>query len=216
MMDKKKYANHSGLQSQRGKKKSFNRQLKIGPAFWTIASIISLTVNIFLLIILISLGRHVFEFKKVAKDQLVAGLYRSFILMDQARIKTTIPVETTVPARFDLPLETDTIVVLTEDTLIDNARVTLNTGGLFIQSAPTDITLPAGTRLPVHLELVVPVEETIPVNIDVDVDIPIQDTELHEAIIGLQQVVSPYYELLEQIPDSWDAVFSSIKIFDTR
>ena len=71
----------------------------------------------------------------MVEDQLVRGFYENFIVMDQSRIQTTIPVSAKVPARFNLPLNTETVVVLREDTYIPGATVTLNTGGLYYQRA---------------------------------------------------------------------------------
>lgn len=176
---------------------------KIGPAFWTVTGIVSLMVNLALILALISIGSQLFTLKQMVKDQLIGGLYENFILMDQASIRTTIPVEAQVPAQFDLPLETDTVVTLTESVFIDNASVSLDTGGLHITDAVTDISLPAGTRLPVHLSLTVPVDQQIPVKLDVAVDIPLKETDLHTPFVGLQNVVSPYYALLEAAPASW-------------
>ena len=98
-------------------------------------------------------------------------------------------------------------MILTRSTLIRGARVTLNTGGLSIQNAPTDIVLPAGTELPVHLNLMVPVDQKIPVTLNVAVDIPLNQTDLHQPFTGLQKVIQPYQVLLSQIPSSWEAVF---------
>jgi len=182
----------------------------VGPTFWTITGLISLAVNLILVIAVILLGSQLFTLKKTLRDELIGKLYHNFALMDRASIKTTIPVSTTVPARFDLPVETDTTVVLTSETTIRGARVSLATGGLSILSAPTDIILPAGTRLPVHLSLVVPVDQSIPVNLDVSVDIPLNQTELHEPFIGLQQTIAPYDEMIDKIPGTWAEVFCGI------
>jgi hypothetical protein len=57
--------------------------------------------------------------------------------------------------------------------------------------------LPAGTNLPVHLELTVPVKASIPVSLNVPVDIALSETELHEPFTGLQDVVAPFYWLLK-------------------
>jgi hypothetical protein len=46
------------------------------------------------------------------------------------------------------------------------------------------------------LDIVVPVDTTIPIRLDVAVDIPLQETELHEPFVGLQDVVRPFYWLL--------------------
>jgi hypothetical protein len=125
--------------------------------------------------------------------------------MDAAHIRTTIPVSTEVPAKFDLALNTNTNVVLTEDTHLLNATIyELNAGGmLYIPRAQTNIILPAGTTLPVALNLTVPVDQKIPVNLNVEVDIPLNQTELHEPFVGLREVVSPYHGLLGSLPGSW-------------
>ncbi len=173
------------------------------PAFWTVTSLISLVVNVILIAVLISVVGQLFSLKSVINTQLIGGLDTNFGLMDQARIKTTINVSTNVPAKFTLPLETDTSVTLTKDTQIKTAKVTLTTGGLQITNAPANIILPAGTQLPVHLELSVPVDQQIPVNLSVPVDIPLSQTDLHKPFVGLQGVVQPYKSLLDQVPGSW-------------
>ncbi len=186
------------------RRRRFLRLEKIGPAFWTITGLVSLTINVVLIIILVTVGGQLFTLKQMVKDQLLGGLYQNFVLMDQASIRTTIPIDTTVPAKFDLPLETDTDVTLTDSVFIDNAYVSLDTGGLSIRNAVTDITLPAGTKLPVHLKLTVPVDQKIPVKLDVAVNIPLNQTELHQPFVGLQDVVSPYYSLVDNTPNSWE------------
>lgn len=179
------------------------RSLKFGPAFWTITGILSLAINVILIVILLALSNQIFNLKAVLQTQLIDGLRSNFALMDQARIKTTIPVKAEVPAKFDLPLKTDTSVILQKDTLIRRARVTtLSTGGLSITNAPADIVLPAGTVLPIQLDLVVPVDQKIPVNLTVNVDIPLNQTDLHQPFTGLQKVVDPYYSLLDSLPGS--------------
>jgi len=184
------------------------RGWKFAPAFWTTASVISLAVNLVLLAALLSIGRQLFAIKKVVEQQVLGGLYQNFVWMDQAHIKTTIPVSTQVKAQFDLPLNTHTVVVLTEDTTLANARVArLTTGGLSIENAPATIILPAGTRLPVALDLTVPVNQMIPVNLNVEVDIPLNQTELHQPFVGLQEVVRPYYRLMKELPDTWGEAF---------
>lgn len=181
---------------------------RFGPPFWTITGIISLAVNIILILVVVVLSTQLFSIKRLVQDQVLGGLFNNFVLMDQAHIKTTIPVSASVPAKFDLQLKTNTTVILTEDTTINNARVNLSTGGLSITNAPANIVLPAGTNLPIALDLVVPVDQMIPVNLTVDVDIPLAQTELHEPFVGLQEVVRPYYKMLKDLPDSWADIFT--------
>ncbi len=189
-------------------KRPFLRWAKIPPAFWTVASIFSLVVNIILILVIVVLGQQLFTLKHLVEDNLLGGLYQNFVLMDQAHIRTTIPVSTEVPAKFDLALNTNTTVVLTEDTTIKNTAIrNLNAGPLQISQAIASITLPAGTQLPVQLNLTVPVDQKIPVSLNVGVDIPLSQTELHQPFVGLQEVVKPYYTLLKELPNNWqDAI----------
>ena len=126
-------------------------------------------------------------------NSVLGGLYTNFEKMDRAHITSTIPVQTTIPVKFDLQLNQQTNVVLSQDVTISNARVTVNTGGLNISNALTTIVLPQGTTLPVVLNLTVPVDTTVPVVLNVNVDIPLDQTQLHEPFSGLQQVIKPFY-----------------------
>jgi len=84
-------------------------------------------------------------------------------------------------------------VVLSQAVTINNALVTVRTGGLNIANALTTIVLPQGTNLPIVLNLTVPVDQMVPVVLTVDVDIPLEQTQLHEPFVGLQEVVKPLY-----------------------
>jgi hypothetical protein len=194
-----------------GSGKIFLRKEKIAPAFWTATGILSLIVNLILLVVVIELGAQIFLLKQVVTEQLIGGLYWNFVEMDQASIKTTIPVSAEVPAQFDLPLVTDTVVILNQDTYLAGASVKLSTGGLVIDNAPADIVLPAGTELPIHLDLMVPVDQMIPVELNVEVDIPLEQTDLHAPFVGLQNVVAPYYVMLWKLPNSWEQMMCAKK-----
>jgi hypothetical protein len=188
-------------------KRRWIRKEKIGPAFWTLTGMLSLIVNLILIVALVSLAQQLFTLKSLVKDQVLGGLHDNFAKMDDAHIRTTIPISTFVPAKFDLPLSTNTMVILTEDTQILGATIyEFSAGELFIRRASTNIILPRGTRLPVELNLVVPVDQQIPVNLVVEVDIPLNQTDLHEPFVGLQDVVKPYYNLLENLPETWEEI----------
>ncbi len=198
------YSNETTARPTRRRRKRFE-WFRFGAAFWTVASIFSMAINIVLLVLVLSLGQQLFSLKQVVEKQVLGGLYDNFVQMDQAHIKTTIPVSTEVPAKFDLPLNTTTTVTLTEDTHLTNATIyELNAGGaLYIPRANTNIILPAGTTLPIKLDLVVPVDQKIPVNLTVAVDIPLDQTDLHKPFVGLRDVVQPYYDLLNTMPNTW-------------
>ncbi|NPA92228.1 MAG: hypothetical protein GXO56_00935 [Chloroflexi bacterium] len=180
-------------------------QGKFGPAFWTVSSLISMTINIVLIAILLIMAKQLFTLKQ-AMVPLVNGLDENFKLMDEAVITTHVEVHDEIPVVFDLPVKANTSVVLSRDVLIRNAKVDLRTGGLIIKNAPADIVLPKGTVLPIVLDITVPVNTQVPVDLDVPVNIPLRETDLHKPFVGLQQVVYPYKNLLDNSPNSWNDV----------
>jgi len=186
---------------------------KLKEAFWTIACIVSLTVNLILFVILILLARNVFGLKRLVQYQLIDGLHSNFVKMDDAHIVTTIlvsdtiKVEDTIPVVFNLPLKQQTQVTLTRDTQVKDATIFLNG-----KAVPLDIILKKGTDLNIALDLVVPVSQTVPVvltvpvQLKVPVDIALNKTDLHEPFVGLQNVLTPYQDLLGKLPDSWKQI----------
>ena len=176
------------------------------PRLWTTASVITLTINFLLAIILIILIISVYRLKlDMAKIMdastsvmgLPGGLYENFEKMERANIQTNVVVNTSIPVKFDLQLNQQTNVILSQDVTITNALVTVNTGGLNISRANTTIVLPQGTILPVNLALTVPVDQQVPVTLNVPVDIPLRETQLNDPFVGLQNVIKPLYCLLE-------------------
>lgn len=177
------------------------------PAFWTIASILSFAVNIVLIIVLLlalQLLDQIQSLQSYGMGQasgLLGGLYSNFVKMDQANIRTTIHVEKDIPVQFSLNVSGPTNVTLSQPVTIDGALVTVQTGGLNITGARATIVLPQGVVLPINIEnLVVPVDQQVPAVLDVPVDIPLRQTELHEPFVGLQEVVKPWYCLIQ--PDA--------------
>lgn len=171
--------------------------------FWSVGSLLSIALNLILIIVLIFVAYRYFTWKRDATEKIVGGLYYNFILLNEATIVSDVQVKDTIPVKFDLPLQQETTVRLTEATRIDDAQVTVRTGGLNIVNAPADIILPEGTVLPVELDIVVPVDTTIPVDILVPVNIPMRETELRTPFQGLQDIVAPIYWWLKDQPDQW-------------
>ncbi len=163
------------------------------PAFWTIASIISLLFNVVLLVLVIGLLRSFgsLDASKIG-TAVLGGLYSNFERMDQAHIKATIPLQTSIPLDFTVPVQTTTGITLAKPVSIPGAHVRINTS-LFNIDAPANVTLPAGTTMDVALSFAVPVQTQIPVALSVPVDIPLQTTDLHPALVGLQDTIRPVY-----------------------
>jgi hypothetical protein len=175
------------------------------PTFWTIASVISMLVNIGVVIALIVVVRllggtqSAIDFAQSQANSLLGGLHGNFVKMDEASIKTQIPVNANIPLNITVPVQATTQITLAEAAVIRNAQVIINTGSLDINANAT-VTLPANTPLSVNLDFPLQVTDTIPVSLMVDVNIPLKDTELHEPFVGLQKVVEPYYCMLQ--PDT--------------
>jgi hypothetical protein len=181
------------------------RRWQFLPAFWTIASVLSMIVNVILIIILLlliqMLGQvNMQSVQLTAMDQasgLLGGLYTNFVKMDEAHIRTTIHVEEEIPVQFTLGVSGPTRVTLSEPVTISGVSVYLQTGGLNIRDANATIILPQGTVLPIFIEhLEVPVDQNVPAVLNVPVDIPLNQTELHDPFVGLQEVVRPWYCLI--------------------
>ena len=161
----------------------------------------SITVNIILIVILLILFQMLGAIQGTANDKvsgLLGGLYDNFVKMDQANIQTSIHVEKEIPVQFSLNVNGPTIVRLSQPVRIEGATVTVSTGSMSIVNAPATIVLPQGLPLPINIEgLVVPVDQKVLAVLDVPVDIPLDQTQLHEPFVGLQQVVKPWYCLIE-------------------
>ena len=174
-------------------------RLKLLPAFWTSASLMSITVNIVALAVIILLLRMLGAVQVTANDQfsgLLGGLYQNFVKMDQATITRVIPVDANIPLNITVPVQATTRITLAETVTIPNAHVRINTGALNID-ADAAVTLPANTPLTVNLDFPLNVQNTIPVHLDVPVNIPLNETQLHEPFVGLRQVVEPWYCMVE-------------------
>ena len=185
-------------------------------AFWTFTGILSLIVNVVLIAILLVALRMLGALQLTANDQfsgVLGGLYLNFVRMDEATISTNIPVNAAIPLDIVVPVKTTTRIVLADATTINNAHVVINTGGVDID-ADAVVTLPAVTPLNVILDFPLPVKTDpnnnqiqVPISLNVPVNIPLKDTQLHEPFVGLQEVVKPYFCLVEP-----NAVWNGIQI----
>lgn len=188
------------------------RRNKFLPIFWTIASVMSFTVNVAVLIVLLFLFMNRGSVGDVANDQanqLLGGLYSNFVKMDQATISTNIPVDAMIPLNIVVPVQAVTQITLAEAATIPNAHVRINTGSVAID-ANAVVTLPANTPLTVRLDFPLTVQNSIPVHLDVPVNIPLNQTQLHEPFVGLQKVVEPWYCLSQP-----NATVENVRVCDT-
>lgn len=185
----------AGSQPQAGRRFA----LHFGPAFWTVTGLLSLLVNGVLIALLIYLFTTTALLQRnvsAAGTNILSGLYTNFEKMDRASITSTIPVEAQIPLALDVPIQQTTRITLASDATIQNARVRIATSTLNID-APAEVILPAGTTLDVALAFNVQVQDQVPVHLEVPVNIPLSQTQLHEPFTGLQQVVQPWYCLIQ-------------------
>ena len=113
--------------------------------------------------------------------------------LDNAVIVQTIHIDQVIPVVFDVPLEKNTAVLLTEDVSLANLPTTMNLpgdGGTI--NGWVNLVLPRGYRLPVHLDMTVPVSQALPVAMDVPVRIPLKETELGSITGKLKDLAEPY------------------------
>ncbi len=180
------------------------RMLKaVGTGLKNFFILFSFVVNLILVVVILVLVFTIFDLKNNVVTPLIDGLHSSFVGLDEATIDWTIPVRDSIPVVMDIPLQTNTTVVLTENVpLFVNANITLPGGGGNL-SATVNLTLPQGLELPVALDLNVPVDEELDIALDVRAVIPVAETQLHDPIDNLRLTFEPIARMLHNLPDGF-------------
>lgn len=197
--------------------------------FKNVAIVFSFLVNFILVVALLVFTvpgiRAAFALKNGLVEPLLRNLDAAFVGLGDSTINTTIPINQPTRIRFDLPLdqqlpinfplsiEQDTVVMLNAPVpLVLPATFNLPGGGGSIHGT-VNLSLPAGTRLPIHLSMIVPVSATIPVQmlVPVDQDVPIRmdvpvsiklgESGLDPAVEQLRAVFRPLQAQLDRLPD---------------
>ncbi|PJF26589.1 MAG: hypothetical protein CUN53_07265 [Phototrophicales bacterium] len=164
----------------------------------------SFIVSLILVIVLVVLLLLIFDIKNNIATPLIGGLHSSFVGLDESTIDWTIPVRDRIPVVLNIPLETETVVVLTRAVpLAVNANITLPGVGQ-LNNATVFLQLPAGLELPVRLDLDVPVDEELDIALDVRAVIPISETQLHDPINNLRLLFEPIVRILDNLPADFD------------
>ncbi|MBN1486736.1 MAG: hypothetical protein JW981_03780 [Anaerolineae bacterium] len=178
---------------------------KFGAAFKNFAIIFSFVVNVILVLVLLvlvifpGLG---FTIKANLVDPLVTDLDNAFMALAATTIETQVVVSDTIPVQFNLPLNQNTDVILTQAVPLQaNATFFLPGGGGAINGT-VSLNLPEGMKLPVSLSMDVPVDTTIPVVLNVPVEILLGKAGMQPAVDQLRAVLDPVKVILQAIPDS--------------
>lgn len=173
-------------------------------AFKNFAILFSFACNLLLLTALLLAAPLIIPSLAHVALPLVRGLNQSFADMSAASIERTIFIRDQLPVAFDLPLNQETAVLLTEPVPMSvPATFILPAGGGTINGTVT-LQLPAGLRLPTQINLTVPVSTSIPINMDVPVLIPLHETELGRPFAHLQALFTPLEHFLGSMPASND------------
>lgn len=179
----------------------------IGTILWRFMVIFSFIVNIVLVVVLLLAGIFIFEIKKQVADPLIGGLHSTAAGLGDATIDWVIPVRDTIPVVLNIPLETDTTVVLTSPVpLTVNAVIDLpSILGQSMNDIPATVqlTLPQGLALPVALDLDVPVNEDLDIALDVRAVIPLRETQLIDPINQLGLLFEPLAIGLWNLPNDF-------------
>ena len=177
------------LGSMKKKRLSFTRDPG-QPDYRHILAISSLVLNAFLIVFVVIMAVQL-KNVKAAMNGMLSGLYDHPAELGNTSITSTVMVETQVPLDFMLPIQQNSEVTLTQNVAIPNAHIVINSGGFTINST-ANITLPAGTSLPITLNLTVPVQHSIPVSLQVPIYIPLSQTELRAPMDGLQETLRAF------------------------
>ncbi len=174
---------------------------RVWRAFQTVAILFSFAMNLALLIALIMLYTQLAAIKGTVNG-VVARLEGVVQDLGYTHISTTIPIRQSVPVAFELPVQQDTVVVTLAPVPITTAATFQLPGGGGTINGMVFINLPAGTRLPVRLNMTVPVRTQIPVNFDQPVDIALGSSGLDPVVVQLLALLRDLKALLDLIPGS--------------
>jgi len=176
-------------------------------AFKNIALLFSFLVNLILVIVLLLMIRPLFMAKTQVAEPLLGDLDAAFAALGETKIETTVSINDALPVVFDLPLQQNTNVVLTQPVPL-SVPTTFSLGNQGTIYGWVNLELPAGMVLPVALNLNVPVNTTVPVVMQVPVTIPLNEAGMGPAITQLRGVFSPIQNTLQKLPDSPEEILT--------
>ena len=174
-------------------------------AFKNVAILFSFLVNIVLVIaaaILVLQADSILSVKTEIAEPLLADLDQAFAALEQTAIQSTVYITDTIPFVFDLSLEHNADVILTQPVpLYVPAQFVLPGGGGTINGS-VSLSLPQGQALPVALAIRAPVSTTVPVIMEVPVTIELSEAGMGPAIEQLRAVFRPVAGFVQSLPNT--------------
>ncbi len=182
----------TALSSDQGKEAAPKKSNTRFTNWWKAMIITSFVVNVVLLFVVFFLGMFIINFRNpllgtvggltgFARDN-VAELRNVVDGLEASTIRTEIPLDdVTIPIKLDVPVNQETVVELTEsaNVVVEGADIDLGLAGRL--RANVNLQLPVGTKLKIHLNMVIPINQPLPLKgqgVKVPVEIPLAKTEL--------------------------------------
>ena len=174
---------------------------RVWEALKSISLFVSMIINLVLIVVVVVLINQVGAIK-LTLASILGQLDSAFQGLGAATIVDTIKISQQVPVRFDLPLSQDTTVV-TQAPVPISAYATFSLGQFGSINGTVSLALPTGTSLPVHLELNVPVSNSIKVAFDQPISIPLAAKGLGPVVAQLRSALGPIIGVVKQLPDAY-------------
>ena len=121
----------------------------------------------------------------------ITGLNTLLDDFESAVITRTIHISQTIPVQFEIYLDRDITVDLTQNVGLNRPATMVLPGGGGRINGTVSLDLPRGQRLPIHMALPVPVDQQLPVQMEVPVAIPLNETDLGGVIQQLRDLLAP-------------------------
>jgi hypothetical protein len=151
---------------------------------WRAIAALSLVLNVLLMVGLIVVGRSQSRSTETM-NALVGDVRDGFSALMSADLMAEVGVSQQIPLELELPLQQDAVVTLTEQTSVEGALITIQTSNFQVYNAPAMVVLPPGTRLPIALDVNVPLRTTVPIELEVPVRFSIAGSDLGPAFEAL-------------------------------
>jgi hypothetical protein len=178
------------------------RHWRFWNAFKNIAIVFSFVVNFVLLMVLLLSPGPIFMAKTQIAEPLLGELDQAFQDLGATDIVSTVHIAESPLIKFDLPIQQNIVVTLTEPVPLNVPASFVLPGGGGNINGTVFLKLPPGMRLPIDLRMTVPVSENVPITMTVPVTINLNEGGLEPAVLRLRNVVTPINSTLQSLPNS--------------